>query len=120
MVFCVVGDPRFARDATLLQRVGEVLLPTASRQAHTLKRWLVGKDAFGLAEPQTATAIYEALAGDRFPAVQAALGSAPAEVEVAGEGSGQVAAAGAAGATDTASDGGGEGRRTHCGPLQCT
>jgi hypothetical protein len=68
----------------LLQRVGGVLLPADSRQPHTLNRWLVAKDAFALAEPDTAKAIYDALAGDKFPAVQAALGSAPSEVEIAG------------------------------------
>lgn len=76
---------RFTRDAALLQRVGDVLLPPASRQPHTLKRWLVGKDAFGLAESETAKAIYDALAGDKFAAVQAALGSAPSEIDIAGE-----------------------------------
>lgn len=65
--------------------MGEVLLPASSRQPHTLKRWLVGKDAFALAEPDTAKAIYDALAGDKFAAVQAALGGAPSEVEIAGE-----------------------------------
>lgn len=76
---------RFARDAALLQRVGDVLLPAATKQPQQLQRWLVGKDAFALAEPETTQAIYNALSGDeRFPAVQAALGGAPTEVEIAG------------------------------------
>ena len=62
-----------------------LLPPSATQQAtQPLKRWLVGKDAFALAEPGTGKAIYDALAGERFPAVQAALGSAPTEVDVAG------------------------------------
>jgi hypothetical protein len=71
----------------LFQQVGQVLLPKSAIQQATqpLKRWLVGKDAFALAEPATGKAIYDALAGERFPAVQAALGSAPTEVDVAGK-----------------------------------
>ena len=76
---------RFTRDAALLQLVGEVLLPASSQQPHNLNRWLVGKDAFALAEPETAKAIYDALAGDRFAAVQEVLGGAPTEVDIAGE-----------------------------------
>lgn len=75
---------RFTRDAALLQLVGQVLLPSASQQPHKLTRWLVGRDAFALAEPETTKAIYDALSGERFPAVQEALGGPPSEVDVAG------------------------------------
>jgi hypothetical protein len=79
---------RFTRDAALLQLVGEVLLPTASQQPHKLNRWLVGKDAFALAEPETAEVLIDTIrslvSGDRFAADQHALRSAPTEVDVAG------------------------------------
>ena len=45
-------------------------------------RWLVAKDAFDLAGPETSQAIYKSLAGDRFPAVTALLGQ-PTEVNLA-------------------------------------
>jgi hypothetical protein len=44
---------------------------------------LVGKDAFGLASPETGQAVYGALSGDKFAAVTSVLGQ-PTEVEVAG------------------------------------
>lgn len=62
-----------------------MLLPAASRQSRQLKRWLVGKDGFALAQPETSKAIYEALAGDRFAGVQEVLGSPPTEVDIAGD-----------------------------------
>jgi amidase len=100
----------FTRDAELLQLVGEVLYGSSCSQlaapgrppaagtsgaaaaagggsgaAQDLSRprWLVGKDAFGLASPEAGQAVYGALSGDRFAAVTAVLGQ-PTEVEVAG------------------------------------
>jgi hypothetical protein len=56
---------------------------STSQQVNLTKpRWLVGKDTFDLAGPETSQAIYSALAGDRFPAVTALLGQ-PSEVNVA-------------------------------------
>ena len=51
----------FARDPALLRRAGGVLLDPRSARPTTLKRWLVGRDAFALADPATAQAIYGAL-----------------------------------------------------------
>lgn len=79
---------RFARDAALLQRVGQVLLQHPTTQNPTplprfKPRWLVAKDAFAVADPAATQAIYDALAGPRFEKVQAVLG-APSEVQIAG------------------------------------
>lgn len=74
---------RFARDAALLQRVGSVLLPPASAASTPLRRWLVARDAFALAQPATSSAIYNALAGERLSRVTAVLGQ-PTELELAG------------------------------------
>ena len=46
------------RDVGLLRRVGAALL-RFQRQPFTLRRWLVAADAFELAEPAAATALYE-------------------------------------------------------------
>ncbi|WIA21528.1 hypothetical protein OEZ85_000727 [Tetradesmus obliquus] len=78
----------FARDAALLQRVGQVLLQHPTTQNPTplprfKLRWLVAKDAFAVADPAATQAIYDALAGPRFEKVQAVLG-APSEVQIAG------------------------------------
>lgn len=79
---------RFTRDAALLQLVGEVLLPAASQQPHKL-RWLVGKDAFALVEPETAAVLIDTMrtliSGASLAAVQEALGCAPTEVDIAGK-----------------------------------
>jgi hypothetical protein len=46
------------RDMGLLRRVGGALL-RFQRQPFTLRRWLVAADAFELADPAVATALYE-------------------------------------------------------------
>ena len=46
------------RDAALLRRVGSALLKFG-RQPFTLRRWLVAADAFDLAEPAAAQALYK-------------------------------------------------------------
>lgn len=46
------------RDVGLLRRVGTALL-RFQRQPFTLRRWLVAADAFELADPAAATALYE-------------------------------------------------------------
>lgn len=52
----------FARDSQVLAAAAAALLDPASRgPAPALRRWLVGRDAFLLAEPPTAQAIYGAL-----------------------------------------------------------
>lgn len=78
---------RFTREPTLLQKVGQVLLsiPTSSTVNSTPKakpRWLVGKNSFALALPETSNAIYKVLSGDRIDALSSVLGQ-PAEVDIA-------------------------------------
>jgi hypothetical protein len=46
------------RDVGLLRRVGAALL-RFQRQPFTLRRWLVAADAFELADPAAAAALYE-------------------------------------------------------------
>lgn len=46
------------RDVGLLRRVGAALL-RFPRQPFTLRRWLVAADAFELADPGAAAALYE-------------------------------------------------------------
>ncbi|PNW76486.1 hypothetical protein CHLRE_11g467630v5 [Chlamydomonas reinhardtii] len=83
----------FARDAATLRAAGSVLLDPASRAPGSprLTRWLVARDAFGLADPPTEKAIYDAMSAD-FSKVVALLGE-PTEVDVAaplaGQGLGQ-------------------------------
>ena len=48
----------FARNAELLRRAGDVLLDPATRSDVQLKRWLVAKDAFDLADDATSEAIF--------------------------------------------------------------
>jgi amidase len=81
----------FARGAPLLRRAGAALLAADAAAARPLPsgggavpRWLVAKDAFDLAIPETGAAIYAALSGPAFEGVAAALGR-PQEV-VVGEG----------------------------------
>ena len=57
MKFCAGGW--FARDAEILERVGKVLLPKASRKSFKFRRWLVAKDVFALADNGTQTAIFQ-------------------------------------------------------------
>jgi hypothetical protein len=110
----------FARDAALLRAAGAALLAADAAGARPLPgndgkltpgpaatagtaaatagpppptpRWLVAKDAFELAMPETTVAIYEALSGDAFAGVGAVLGR-PSEV-VIGEVEGDAAPAG--------------------------
>jgi amidase len=77
--FCTAGW--FARDASLLRRVGGVLLDPATRRPAQLRRLLVATDAFALADEPTCQALYSALSS-RIEQVTALLGK-PAEVEVA-------------------------------------
>ena len=49
----------FARDASVLRSVGSVLLDQSTRSTGTLKRWLVGTDAFDLAETDSKQALYQ-------------------------------------------------------------
>lgn len=92
----------FARDAPLLRKTGEVLLSrfdAAGRQklpgscgCGATPRWLVGRDAFELADPEAARAIYDVLSGgagagegagkEGVKEGVAALLGAPREVEV--------------------------------------
>ena len=51
----------FARDSSVLRRVGDVLLDPSTRSTGPLKRWLVGKDAFDLAEDASRRALYQVL-----------------------------------------------------------
>jgi amidase len=51
----------FAKDASLLRKVGDVLLDPSTKKESTLRRWLVAKDAFGLAEPAVSSAIHQVL-----------------------------------------------------------
>jgi amidase len=86
----------FARDPALLRAAGAALLPAGGAAAlggaapgdgaaghggGGAPRWLVAKDAFELALPETGAAIYGALSGDKFAGVQAVLG-APSEVTI--------------------------------------
>lgn len=67
----------------MLQKVGQVLFSNSNSPTPEFKpRWLVGKDAFSLALPETSKAIYEALSGDRFAPVTAVLGQ-PVELDIA-------------------------------------
>lgn len=52
----------FARDAGLLCGAGAVLLDPASRADVALRRWLLARDAFELAEPATAAVLRGLLA----------------------------------------------------------
>lgn len=70
---------RFARDAETLSKVGHALLAGSAASTAPLEKWLVGKDAFAMAE-EAAGAIYSRLSGN-FAAVQGLLGE-PAEVSV--------------------------------------
>jgi hypothetical protein len=61
---CMLPRYRFARDATLLQRVGQVLLQHPSTQNPKplppfKPRWLVAKDAFAMADPAATQASSE-------------------------------------------------------------
>ena len=49
----------FARDASVLRSVGSVLLDQSTRSTRTLKRWLVGTDAFEFAETDSKQALYQ-------------------------------------------------------------
>lgn len=49
----------FARNAEVLRRAGDVLLNPATRSDVQLKRWLVAKDAFDLADGAASKAIFE-------------------------------------------------------------
>jgi amidase len=90
-----------ARDAATLLRGAEALLlpaapgsaPLAAAEcAPPLRRWLVAADAFSLVPPETAQALYSALAA-RMGAVRPALGGAPPEeVALADAGKGGLAA----------------------------
>ncbi|GAX82858.1 hypothetical protein CEUSTIGMA_g10284.t1 [Chlamydomonas eustigma] len=72
----------FTREAPLMREVGKVLLsPTrVSENQKPLKRWLVSKDAFALAQPDTSKAIYDALTL-KFKEVVEIIG-APTELDV--------------------------------------
>jgi amidase len=75
----------FARDPAVLRAAAAaVLLPCApgAPPPPPLQRWLVGADAFALAEEAAGAAVYGALAA-RMAAVRAVLG-APREVQVGG------------------------------------
>jgi amidase len=82
----------FARDAVTLRRMGEALLlpPVAEEGGGSGRpplllarpRWLVARDAFELASPAAARAIYEPLSA-RFEQVSAVLGGPPQEVDLA-------------------------------------
>ena len=56
---CVGAAGYFARDPSVLRRVGDVLLDPSTRSTGPLKRWLVGKDAFNLAEEASRHALYQ-------------------------------------------------------------
>ncbi|CAL8470644.1 g10186 [Coccomyxa elongata] len=71
----------FAKNAELLRKAGDVLLDPATRSSVQLRRWLVAKDAFELADGATSKAIYEAVQRD-FQGVRDILGE-PQEVTVA-------------------------------------
>jgi amidase len=81
-----------ARDAATLRRMGEALLlpergqaaARASARPRLLARprWLVARDAFALASPQAARAVYEPLSA-RFEQVSRILGGPPTEVDLA-------------------------------------
>ena len=45
----------------MLRSVGSVLLDQSTRSAGVLKRWLVGTDAFDLAESDSKQALYQVL-----------------------------------------------------------
>lgn len=49
----------FARDTSVLRRVGDVILDPSQRCSGTLRRWLVGKDAFALAGEASRLALYQ-------------------------------------------------------------
>jgi len=51
----------FARDPAVLRRAASVLLDPATRRPMALKRLLVARDAFDLAEEGTSRALYDAL-----------------------------------------------------------
>jgi amidase len=48
----------FATNATILRKVGQVLLEPATRKEAALSRWLVARDAFDTADSETAKALY--------------------------------------------------------------
>jgi amidase len=78
----------FARDAATLRRVGSALLTPPSSPSSSpaffqpRPRWLVARDAFALASPAAARALYEPLAS-RIAAVSEVLGGPPQEVDLA-------------------------------------
>lgn len=73
-----------ARDARVLRRAGSALLDARGRRTPApLGRWLVGADAFALASPAAAQAIFAPLS-TRMASVRAVLG-APREVQVGGD-----------------------------------
>ena len=49
-----------------MRRVGDVLLDQSQRSTGTLKRWLVGTDAFDLAEESSRLALYKVGKADTF------------------------------------------------------
>ncbi len=53
----------FARDPSVLRRVGDVILDPSQRSSGTLSRWLVGKDAFDLAGEASRHALYQVRPG---------------------------------------------------------
>ena len=62
--FCVDAGGYFARSAEVLRRVGDVLLdPSMRGSGGPLRRWLVAKDAFDLADGATGNAIYQVRPG---------------------------------------------------------
>ena len=57
----------FAREPSILRRVGDVLLDRSQRSRGTLRRWLVGVDAFDLADETTRLALYKAGPSSLWP-----------------------------------------------------
>mmetsp|Transcript_40382 Transcript_40382/g.114321 ORF Transcript_40382/g.114321 Transcript_40382/m.114321 type:complete len:462 (-) Transcript_40382:1655-3040(-) len=76
----------FARDASLLQSAGEVLLDHSSALKLEEVKWLVATDAFDLSDDETRQAIYDAMSID-FNTVTAILGP-PKEITVGMDGLG--------------------------------
>lgn len=71
----------FTRDVSLLRKVGEVLLDPMSRRPTFFKRWLVGSDAFEIAQDSTSRAVYSPLA-KKIDQIISLIGSTPEEVVI--------------------------------------
>ena len=72
----------FARDASMLEKAGRVLLDSSSQPLIHPTKWLVGADAFDLCSETVSKALYESLS-PRIDGLKDILGSEPVETVIA-------------------------------------